>query len=408
MYLLNLLISPAIRINPRCKLQMSLFLSLKAKHPVRRLKRAIAKSDQTIFTPLTSPPGQKTPMPKHLARSAESMLKSKLMKLYLGLYGPIEAEQAYFIQTRLAPFLKGKDPLATERLSDEMLRIDRHGRSGMFVTAISVVDCALWDLRGKALAQPVYRLLGGPTRKTIPVYASMLGFPSDPENAGRIAAEYKAKGFIAQKWFFRFGPSHGEAGKRRNIEMAQAVRAAVGTDYLLMFDAFMGWDVSYAIAMGKALAEINPHWLEEPIHPERVGGFQRIKQETGIPIATGEHVYTRWQVKELLSANAIDVLQVDPDWDGGITEHVKICALASAFNVPTIAHGHSLLPPLHIAASQSPTVVPLVEYLIYHQPNKQFFHHPIYEPENGSITVPDAPGLGLILDKQYERLPFTQ
>lgn len=119
-----------------------------------------------------------------------------------------------------------------------------------------------------------------------------------------------------------------------------------------------------------------------------------------MPIATGEHVYARWQVKELLTGEAVDVVQTDPDWTGGITELVKICALASAFGVPAVAHGHSLLPALHVAASQSPATVPQVEYLFQHQERKQFFHEPIYRPVAGSIEMPALPGLGLVLDEQ--------
>ena len=101
----------------------------------------------------------------------------------IGLFGPIESYQAYLIASILRPFLLGRDPLAVERLSDQMLRMHRHGRSGMFVTAVSAVDCALWDLKGKWANQPVYQLLGGPTRAEIPAYASMLGSSVDPELA---------------------------------------------------------------------------------------------------------------------------------------------------------------------------------------------------------------------------------
>ena len=164
-----------------------------------------------------------------------------------------------------------------------------------------------------------------------------------------------------------------------------------------MFDAYMGWDTTYAIEMAKALADLNITWLEEPVPPERVGALKQIRMMGGVPVATGEHVYTRWQVKELLINEAIDYIQADPDWTGGITEQLKICALGSAFEVPVIAHGHSLLPPLHIAASQSPATVPYVEYLMRHQARKQFFQVAYY-PKNGSLTLPDLPGLGLVLD----------
>ena len=152
-----------------------------------------------------------------------------------------------------------------------------------------------------------------------------------------------------------------------NLQMARAVREATGPHYTLMFDAFMGWDVPYAVEMVRALAPLNPYWMEEPIAPERVGGLCKIREAAPVPIATGEHVYTRWQVKELLASGAADVIQTDPDWTGGIGEQVKICALASAFDTPALAHGHARLPALHVAGSQAPTTVPFVEYLFRHQ-----------------------------------------
>lgn len=315
-----------------------------------------------------------------------------------GLWGPIQDFQSYTILRYLRPFLLGRDALATELLYDQMIRMDRHGRSGYFMTAVSAIDCALWDLKGNAWGQPVYRLLGGPTRHAVPAYASMLGFSTEPDAAAQKAAEYQAMGFTAQKWFFRYGPGDGDAGMARNVAMAQAVREAVGEAYTLMFDAFMGWDTTYASAMVRALEPLRPFWMEEPVPPERVSEFAKIRAASRVPIATGEHVYTRWQTKELLVNNAVDVLQNDPDWTGGITELTKIAALASAFEVPLVAHGHSLLAALHVAGSQSPATVPFVEYLVRHQPGKQNFHRTLYEPENGQVSLPGAVGLGLELD----------
>jgi L-alanine-DL-glutamate epimerase-like enolase superfamily enzyme len=206
------------------------------------------------------------------------------------------------------------------------------------------------------------------------------------------------KGFEAQKWFFRYGPGDGEDGKAKNLAMAKAVRESVGPDYRLMFDAFMGWNVTYAVDMAKQLVPLNPYWLEEPIPPERAAGLRKIRQ-VGVPIATGEHVYTRWQVKELLANEALDFIQTDPDWTGGITELVKICTLGSAFETPVIAHGASLLPALHVAGSQSPATVPYVEFLLQHQERSQYFHQQIYRPEGGAITLPELPGLGIALDE---------
>ena len=316
-----------------------------------------------------------------------------------GIFGPIEEPNAFAIRHSLRGYLIGRDPLATELLSDQMLRMDRHGKSGYFVTGISSIDIALWDLKGKAWGQPIYRLLGGPTRPAVPAYASMLGFSTAPEDAAKLAGEYKAKGYKAQKWFFRYGPGDGAAGMAKNLAMAEAVRGAVGSLYDVMFDAFWGWDLAYATKMVQELAHLTPRWMEEPIPPERVGGFVQLRAASTVPIATGEHVYTRWQVKELLANGAVDVLQNDPDWTGGISEQMKVCTLGSAYEVPVIAHGHSLLPALHVAGAQSPATVPYVEFLLRYQEVKQFFQTVVYRPENGTITLPDLPGLGMVLDE---------
>ena len=215
----------------------------------------------------------------------------------------------------------------------------------------------------------------------------------------RARRDFQAQGYPAQKWFFRHGPGAGQEGLEKNLALARAVRAAVGPHYPLMFDAFMSWNVQYATQMLHALEPLNLTWLEEPIPPERVSELRKLRQTSRVPIATGEHVYTCWQSKELLVNGAVDFLQNDPDWTGGISELVKICALASAFEVPVIAHGHSLLGAQHVAASQSPAAVPWVEYLVYHQPARQHFLNPVYAPEQGHVALPVLPGLGMVLDE---------
>jgi L-rhamnonate dehydratase len=314
-----------------------------------------------------------------------------------GLYGPIDGRQAFLIATDLRPMLMGEDPMAGEALHDRMLRAQRHGRAGLFVTAVSAVDNALWDLRGKAVDRPVYALLGGPTRERVPVYASMLGHSVEPDRAAAAAAEHKELGFSSQKWFFAHGPNAGADGMRRNLAMARAVREAVGPGYPLMFDAFMSWDATYAEDMLRGLEPIEPHWMEEPVPPERLDVLRRIAAGTRIRIATGEHAYTRWQVKQLLDAG-VRVIQTDPDWAGGITEQRHICSLCSAWDVPVVAHGHAVPVPLHLAASQSPQVVPMIEYLVRVQEKNQFFHRTIYRPSDGTLELPTAPGLGIDLD----------
>jgi L-rhamnonate dehydratase len=314
-----------------------------------------------------------------------------------GHYGPIDERQAFLIATDLRALLVGADPLAGELIHDMMFRQHRHGRSGLFVTALSAVDNALWDVRGKAAGQPVYRLLGGPTRESVPAYASMLGHSVEPERAATTAAAHKDLGFGAQKWFFAHGPGAGPHGLEKNLAMARAVRDAVGPNYPVMFDAFMGWDATYAADMLRGLASVQPHWVEEPVPPERLDVFRRLAATTGIPLATGEHVYTRWQVKQLLDAG-VSVIQTDPDWTGGLTEQRYICSLCSVYDVPVVAHGHAVPVPLHLAASQSPQVVPMIEYLVRIQERAQFFQRTIYRPVAGAFELPTTPGLGIDLD----------
>jgi L-rhamnonate dehydratase len=336
------------------------------------------------------------------ARSAPSRLHATYVEVGTdedasGHYGPIDPRQAFLIAHDLSPLLLGADPLATALLHDQMLRLNRHGRAGLFVNAISAVDNALWDLRGKVANEPVYRLLGGPTRDRVPAYASMLGYSVEPERAAAVALEYRGLGFQAQKWFFRHGPSDGWTGLRSNLAMARAVREAVGEGYRLMFDAFMGWDETYAAEMLRGLEDVEPYWVEEPIPPERVSAFKRLGGASRVRLATGEHAHTRWQIKELLDAG-IGIVQADQDWSGGITEQLHICSLCSTYGVPLIAHGHAVPAALHVAASQSPQTVPMVEYLVLIQERNQFFHRTMYRPEDGSIALPIAPGLGIDLD----------
>lgn len=317
-----------------------------------------------------------------------------------GRYGPIGESQAGLIRDRLAEAVTGEDGLAVEKIHDLMLRLDRHGRSGNFMTAISAVDCAAWDLKGKLLGQPVYRLLGGPIRERVPVYASMLGFSVQPEEAGQAAAEYREKGYRAQKWFFPWGPASGQEGLEGNLAMAAAVREAVGPHYPIMFDAFMGWDLPFARQMLRELEAVKPYWVEEVLPPEQVEGFRRLKADCRVPLATGEHVYGRWQSLELLQSRAIDFLQNDPDWTGGLTELSHVVSLASAYTVPLIAHGHSLLPALHLAAARPASAIPYVEFLVALQGEKQAFQDAVYWPEDGCLALPERAGLGLELDAE--------
>ena len=317
----------------------------------------------------------------------------------VGLSGPCGRMEAFIISTALAPLLVGRDAGATERLWDIMRRAMIHGRKGETMMAISVVDCGLWDLKGKALGKPVYELLGGPTRTRFPAYASALGFSIEPEAAAKRAAQFAADGFAATKWFFRDGPSDGQRGIRRNIELARALRDAVGDDVDIMLDAWSSWNVPYAVRMAEELADFGIRWLEEPVMADSLQSYIDIQRASPIDISGGEHEYTRWGFRQIVENRAMDVLQPDIYWCGGISETVKICALASAFDLPVVPHGHSSHATAHLIASQPPTVTPIQEFLIKWNAVHQFFLKDPLNPVNGVITVPDAPGLGLAIDE---------
>jgi L-alanine-DL-glutamate epimerase-like enolase superfamily enzyme len=316
-----------------------------------------------------------------------------------GLGGPMPIDQAFIISEQLAPLLIGHNPLAIERIWDRLYRYMVHGRKGLVMQALSVVDCALWDLKGKWANAPVYTLLGGPTRETIPAYASALGYSLDPELVQERAAEMVKQGYEATKWFFRDGPTDGVAGVNRNLRLARTLRETVGPDVDIMLDCWMSWDVPYTIQMARRLEEYNPRWLEEPVLPDKIEQYAEIRRNVTIPISGGEHEYTRWGLKTLMDAGACDVLQPDIYWAGGISETMKICALASAYDLPIIPHGHSTPATVHLIAAWPETTCPLLEYLIKWNEIHQFFLKNPIKPSGGVVTLPQTPGIGMELDE---------
>lgn len=322
-----------------------------------------------------------------------------------GTGGPITQEQAHLIERGIAPLLVGEDPLATERLWDVLYRYCVHGRKGVETHAISALDCALWDLKGRHFGVPVYVLLGGPVRDAIPAYASALGYSLEPDRVRERAADIVDQGFTATKWFPRYGPGDGRAGIERNVALVAALREAVGPGVDIMVDAWMSWDVPYTLRMAELLAEYEPRWIEEPVLPDKIESYAEIRRRIGwasgnrILLAGGEHEYTRWGIHELLRAGAVDVCQPDTYWAGGITEMLKIAALASAYDVQLIPHGHSVPANAHFSFAQPPALVPICEYLLkWNVLHQWFLAHPV-RPSGGVVSPPDRPGLGMELDE---------
>ncbi|WP_243065137.1 enolase C-terminal domain-like protein [Humibacter sp. RRB41] len=316
-----------------------------------------------------------------------------------GLYGPIDELPARVVLDVYRELLMGQDALASSTIWDQLERVDRHSRHGLHKAAISAIDNTLWDLRGRVLDAPVWQLLGGGSRRSIPAYASMLGTPLDAESVRAAAAQAQAKGFAGQKWFFEHGPASGPAGLRANVELVREVREAVGPDEPIMFDAYHGWDLPFARAWARRVEQYRPDWLEEPLLPNRHAAFAELRRSTAIPIATGEHVYDRQEALDLLADGSIAVLQCDPEWCGGVTELVRMSTLAETFGVPLIPHGHGIHAALHVIASQSPEVCPKAEYLWRMMPVRHHFETDAPAPVNGAFRLPTGPGFGIRIDE---------
>ena len=314
----------------------------------------------------------------------------------------------YTLEHTLKPLILGADPFDTNLLWETMYRFTlNHGRKGLVLAAISAVDIALWDLKGRLLGQPVYNLLGGRMRDTIPVYASRLYATEDLEALAVEARGYLDQGFAAMKLRFGYGPRDGVRGMRRNVELVRTVREAVGDEIDLIADAYMGWDVGYATRLLPLLEPFRLRWIEEPVSPDDVEGYARVKDlanHLGILIAGGEHEYTRYGMRRLVEERAIDVLQPDVNRVGGISEAQKVWALAAAHDIPVIPHaGQSHNYHLVIAHLNSP----MAEYFppppdgALPDMNEAFWWIFTGEPlvEGGQVRLNGQPGLGVELNR---------
>ena len=313
---------------------------------------------------------------------------------------------AYVLEHHLKPILLGQNPFDVELLWEKMYRSTlNYGRKGLVIEAISAVDIALWDIIGKATSQPVYNLLGGKTRDRIPVYASRLYAHKDLDLLAAQAESFRNQGFKAMKHRFGYGPRDGLEGMRRNLELSRTVRNAVGPDIEVMADAYMGWDVTYAIRMIRMLedAGLNLKWIEEPVIPDDVDGYARIRREVHTPISGGEHEFTRYGYRELIRREAVDILQPDVNRIGGITEARKIWAMAAAYDIPVIPHAGQMHN-YHLVISHLNS--PMAEYFPPASEGGALDDDTLFwelftgEPraENGFVRLPDKPGLGLELN----------
>lgn len=306
------------------------------------------------------------------------------------------------IANHLARLLVGENPFEVEGLWDRLFRASiPYGRKGAALEAIAAVDIALWDIMGKASGRPVYELLGGPVKTTIPAYASALHLV-ESEKVAREAQDYVRQGFRGMKLRFGYGPAEGAAGMQKNEDHVKTIRDAVGPNIAVMADVYMGWDLRYAARMCERLEPYRLSWLEEPFIPDDLASYAVLRRATTIPISGGEHEFTRYGFQQILDLEAMDILQPDLHRCGGFTEARKIAALASTAGLEVIPHAFSA-PHVHFVAA---TVnAPMVEYfpLPVWEPQEAdvpspFIGQPV--PVNGDVTVSQTPGLGLSVNRE--------
>ena len=295
---------------------------------------------------------------------------------------------------QLAPFLTGEDPTQVETLWDKMYRITRwYGRKGAAMTALGAVDTALWDLRGQAAGEPVWRLLGG-QQTSCPAYASALLW-NDVDQLAAEAAGHIERGFRRVK--MRLGRS-----TEYDVAAVQAVRRAIGAENDMLVDGSMRYNDQTAREMARQLEANGAFWFEEPFEPENLDAFASLRGDVQVPLAAGENEFGLQGFRELIRSQAVDIVQPDASRCGGISEVKRVADAAHAAGlrvathswsdaVAIVANAHVISAvPNGITVEVDQTGNPLVEQLL---------DEPL-QIANGQIALSDAPGLGITVNRE--------
>lgn len=319
--------------------------------------------------------------------------------------GPALANAA--IVATYADWLLGCDPLETEKLWLKLYNALRdQGQRGLTITALSGIDIALWDIKGKHFGVPISTLLGGRFRDSVRAYATGSfkrdGVDRVADNAQEMAS-HCAAGFHAGKIKIGFGVEE-------DLAVIRAVRAAVGPEMRLMVDANHGYDVLEAIAFGRRAHEFDLDWFEEPVLPEELGAYRAVREGQPIPVAGGETWHTRWGMREPIETRAVDIIQPDLAGTGGFTEARRIVDLAALHGIRLIPHVWGTA--IHIAAAlqfmaalppnppRENPIEPILEFDRTHNPFRQAIVTSPIEAVNGIVAIPDGPGLGIEVDRE--------
>jgi L-alanine-DL-glutamate epimerase-like enolase superfamily enzyme len=300
----------------------------------------------------------------------------------------------------LKQLLVGKDPLQINHLWSLMYdHSTTYGRRGVVVNAISGIDIALWDILGKATGQPVCQLLGGARRDRVTAYASDLS-PEDPRQIVEQARRHVDRGFRAVK----FGWGGLGQDVRKDAERVHEVRRALGREVDILIDLGVPVPFDDALWLGRALAEDDVYFLEEPLSPDDLDGFAALVAASPTPIATGEKETTRFGFRELMDRGGLRIIQPDIARAGGLTEIVRIAALAEVRGVRVIPHCWAtdilVSATLHFLATQPSARAPFLEFNVMDNPLRTRLLLEPLRPENGVVRVPQGPGLGIELNEE--------
>ena len=316
-----------------------------------------------------------------------------------GLTGPIQRFAVReLINREMAPLLAGRDPLPTERhWQDCFTRLNPRAQTGAWSAAMSAVDIALWDLKGKRLGQPVWRLLGG-AQVTVPAYVTFGLLEYSREQLVEVARRFVAEGHDKLKLVVAI---HQGSNPAEDAARVRAVRDAVGDGVELMVDANYLFAFPAALELCRRIEPYGITWFEEPVAGNDVRLLANLRRQTRIPIAAGQNEGHKWRHRELILHEAVDIVQPNVVWVGGYTEAVKVAALAQAFNLPVANGGGWPHHNMHLIAG-----VANGWRVEFHLPmwltGEMIFRTPP-RPIRGTVTLSERPGLGLEPDEDLLR-----
>jgi D-arabinonate dehydratase len=313
----------------------------------------------------------------------------------LGLGGSmmVNEEIARAVLDGLKGQLIGEDPFDNEKMWDAMWKPKLVGRRGLTTRVISAIDIALWDLKGKLCNKPLYKLLGGFTNK-LPTYIAG-GYYEEGKGLRELAREMEENvGMGARAIKMKIGG----VPINEDVERVRVVREAIGPDVKLLVDANNAYRYYEAIEIARKIEKYDIFWFEEPVAPDDYRGHAMIMQATSIPIATGENEYTRYGFRDLIEHNAVAIINADAQVLGGVTEFMKVAALAQAYDLPIAPHGSQDVH-VHLVAA-----IPNGLIVEYYRDSTNPLWGTMFEEtlmlKDGFLMPPDRPGFGVELNRK--------